>query len=212
LVRRLDCQSATSWRYARSACSASSRSRRRTSLREYAAALPFWPRREGRPAHSSSARSFLVGQRWAREHVVLVALDHRPAQHRELAGGRDHGDLHPAAGPHAFKEGAQRTRGLDRHPSGLDQHPARVGATLLGDPPVAGGLAARLLDARVDPEIGHQLLGPPEPAKVPDRCHDRQRDGGVDAGNGHQPLDFRASETRPSSASMIRSSWPWKSS
>src|SRR5579875_1310274 len=53
------CQSATSWRYACSPCSAISRSSRRTSLSEYAAALPFWPRRDGIPARSSSARSFL---------------------------------------------------------------------------------------------------------------------------------------------------------
>jgi hypothetical protein len=37
----LACQSATSWRYASSPCSAISRSSRRTSLSEYAAALPF---------------------------------------------------------------------------------------------------------------------------------------------------------------------------
>src|SRR5579875_2200375 len=53
------CQSATSWRYACSPCSAISRSSRRTALSEYAAALPFWPRRDGIPARSSSARSFL---------------------------------------------------------------------------------------------------------------------------------------------------------
>ena len=36
----LACQSETSWRYERSACWASSRSRRRTSLRLYAAEVP----------------------------------------------------------------------------------------------------------------------------------------------------------------------------
>jgi hypothetical protein len=78
----------------------------------------------------------LGGQRRALEGVVLALDDHVPAQHRQLAGRRDDGDLHAAAGADALEEGAQRSRRLCRHPGGLDQHAAGVGVSLLGDPAV----------------------------------------------------------------------------
>ena len=80
----LACQSATSWRYARSACSASSRSRRRTSLRLYAAAVPLLAAAGWHAGAELERAQLLLGQRRAGERVVLAALDHRPAQHASL--------------------------------------------------------------------------------------------------------------------------------
>src|SRR6202035_4871822 len=76
----------------------------------------------------------LARQRWARERVVLTALDHRPAKHRELASSRDHGDLHTAAGTDPLIERTQRAWGLRRCPGGLHEHPAGMCPALLGDP------------------------------------------------------------------------------
>jgi hypothetical protein len=64
----------------------------------------------------------------------------------------------------------------------------------IGDPPVAGRLPAGLADPRVEPEVGHQPFGSAEPGEVTDRRHDRQRDRGVHAGDGHQPQHFRPGE------------------
>ena len=58
---------------------------------------------------------------------------------------------------------------------------------LLGDLAVAGRQAAGLLDPWVQPEIADQLLRTTEAAKVADRGDQRQRDGRVHAGDGHQP-------------------------
>ena len=79
----------------------------------------------------------LLGQRWTAERVVFALDDQMPAEHRELAGGRNDRDLHPTAGADPLIERAQWSRRLDRNPRRLDEHPARVRATLLGDPPVA---------------------------------------------------------------------------
>jgi hypothetical protein len=91
----------------------------------------------------------LVGQGWARECVVLAALEHRPAQADEFAGGRDDRDLHPASGADPFKERAQWPWGAGCGERRFDEHPARVRAALLGDPPVAGWLLAGLPHPRV---------------------------------------------------------------
>ena len=51
-------------------------------------------------------------------------------------------------------QGAWRARRL---PARLDQQAADLACALLADAPVLGRLAARLTDARVQPEIGDQL-------------------------------------------------------
>jgi hypothetical protein len=79
----------------------------------------------------------------------------------------------------------------------IDEHPARVRAPVLGDPPVVGRLAAGLLDARVQPEIGDQLLGGAEPPELTDGRDQRERDRRVDAGDRHQPADLGALERDP---------------
>ena len=111
-------------------------------------------------------------------------------------------------------ERAQRARGLDRDPGGLDEHPARVRAALLGDPSVRRGLVAGLLDARVQAEVADELVRRAEAGEVADGGGDRHRDGrrrrrgsSSAAWSSSQP-----SATRASSASISRSSWPWKSS
>jgi hypothetical protein len=111
-----------------------------------------------------------------------------PAQAREFAGGRDDRDLHAAAGAHALEERAQRPRDPGRAPGGLHEHPTRVRATLLGDPPMRGGLISGLADSWVQAQIADQLPRTAEPPEVADRRHDRQRDSRIDAGNRHQAL------------------------
>jgi len=80
-----------------------------------------------------------------------------PAQHRELAGGRDDRDLHPAPRADAFIERAQgtwvSTAAYAASTSRLDEHPAGMRATVSGDSPVAGGLPAGLTHPRVEPEV-----------------------------------------------------------
>jgi hypothetical protein len=63
-----------------------------------------------------------------------------PAEHGELAGGGDDRDLQSAAGADALVEGAQRTGDACGGEGGLDQHSARLGAALLGDPSMCGGM------------------------------------------------------------------------
>jgi hypothetical protein len=139
----------------------------------------------------------LGGQRGAGEGVVLAAGDHLPAQHRQLARGGHHGDLHAAPRAHALIERAQRSWGLDRDPGGLDEHPARVRAALPGDAAMAGGLASGLLEARVQPEIADELVRRGEALEVADGGGDRHRHGDVDAGDRHQPLGVLTSHGDP---------------
>ena len=94
-------------------------------------------------------------------------------------------------------ERAQRTGDLGRSERSLDQHPSRVRSSVLRDPPVRCGLAARLSHARVQAEIGDELLGRSEPVEDSDCCDERERDGRVDARDRHQPLDLGALERAP---------------
>ena len=144
------------------------------------------------PGAELERAELLLGQRRPAEGVVLVLDDQMPAEHGELAGGRDDRDLHPAARADSLIEGAQRPGGADGDPGRFDEHPAGVRAAVLGDPPVPRRLTARLPDPRVQPEIRHQPAGGREPVKVADGRHDRQRHGGVDPGDRHQPLDLPA--------------------
>jgi hypothetical protein len=54
----------------------------------------------------------------------------------------------------ALRRTRAAARGLDGDPGGPDEHCARP---LLRDPPMRGGLIARLLDPRVQTEVAHQL-------------------------------------------------------
>lgn len=94
----------------------------------------------------------------------------------------------------ALIERAQWARGLDRDPGGLDEHAAGVGAALLGDPAVRGGLIAGLLDAWIEAHIAHQLVGRGESREVADGGGDRHRDVDVDAGDRHQPPGVLAAQ------------------
>ena len=68
---------------------------------------------------------------------------------------------------------------------------------VLGDPPVTCRRAAGLPNPRVQPQIAHKSAGGREPVRVADGRDDRQRHGGVDAGNRHQPLDLPALQRDP---------------
>jgi len=149
----LACQSATSWRYARSAVLGELALAAPDLLERVRGGLAFLAATGGHPGAQLERPELLVGQQWARERIVLAALERRPAQHRQLASGRDHSDLHPATRADPLIKRAQWPRCLDRYPSGLDEHPAGVRTALLGDPPVTGRLPAGLLDPRVQPEI-----------------------------------------------------------
>ncbi len=140
------------------------------------------------------ATQLLGGQRRPRERVVLAVGDKVPAEAGELACSRDDSDLHPAARADSLIERAQRAWCLGRRPCGLDEHPARVRATLFGDPPVRRGLSAGLAHPGVEPEVADELLGRAEATEVADRGDDRERDGRVDTGDRHQPLDLSAGQ------------------
>jgi hypothetical protein len=75
----------------------------------------------------------------------------------------------------------------DRAPGGLDQRPPRGGRPALADPPGAGGLRARLADARV----GDQPPRAGERADVTYRRQERRGRDQVHAGHGHQPPGLR---------------------
>jgi hypothetical protein len=64
----------------------------------------------------------------------------------------------------------------------------------LGDPAVAGRLAAGLAHPRVEPDVADEPVRCPEAGEVTDCRHDGQRDTGVDTGNGHQPQYFGPAE------------------
>ena len=53
-------------------------------------------------------------------------------------------------------------------PGGLDQHGPGMGPTLLGDAAVLGPPLAGLMDARVQAEIGDELVRALEPRDWPD--------------------------------------------
>ena len=83
-------------------------------MREYVGGGAFLAAAGGQAGAEFQRPEFLIGQRLARERVVLAAFDHRPAQAHQLAGGRDDRDLGAATGADTLKERAQRPRGLAR--------------------------------------------------------------------------------------------------
>ena len=120
LAGALACQSATSWRYDRSACSASSRSRRRTSLRLYPADFPLRPRCDGIPARSSSLRSFFrsaTGERTrSPDRARSSSSTGTPA-----CGRSRRPRSHPTTRADTLEERAQRPRCLDCDPRGVER-------------------------------------------------------------------------------------------
>jgi len=110
-------------------------------------------------------------------------------QYRELAGNGDGGNLMTPPRPNPYEKGVQRPGRLGRRPGGLDQHGAGMAAADLADAAVVGGTEPRLMHARVQAEIAHQLLRAGEAADIADRRH---KPGGyreIDAGDRDQPLD-----------------------
>ena len=69
-----------------------------------------------------------------------------------------------------------------------------MGAALLGDRPVPRPTVAGLVHARVQAEIGDQLVGAGEALDGADRREQARGDHHVDAGNGHEPLGVRMAE------------------
>ena len=112
-----------------------------------------------------------------------------PAQHRELAGNGDGGDLMTPPRPDAHEEGVQRPGRLGRRPGGLDQHGAGMAAADLADAAVLGSAEPRLAHPRVQAEIAHQLLRAGEAADVADRRHEPGGYREIDAGDRDQALD-----------------------
>src|SRR5690242_19358337 len=56
-------------------------------------------------------------QRWPGPHVAFAFAQQMPDEHRELAGGRDSGDMLTAAGADPQEERTQRTRRSRCRPS-----------------------------------------------------------------------------------------------
>ena len=117
---------------------------------------------------------------------MVSICQHKTASLRATATAAD---LVAAAGADADEEGVQWPRGLRRRPGGLHQHRPGVAAPDLADPPVMGGAETRLTHARIETEVAHQLLGVLEAVDVADRRHEPRRDGEIDAGDRHRPLD-----------------------
>jgi len=84
--------------------------------------------------------------------VVGLLGQEMPDEDRQLACGRDRGDLMAASGPDAQEEGVQGTGCLGRRPSGLDQQRPRVRPADLADPAMLGQAEPGLPDPRVSPK------------------------------------------------------------
>ena len=117
-----------------------------------------------------------------------------PDDDGQFARDRDGRDVGAASPCDALVEGPQRSGSADRLPRRFDQHGPGMGAALLGDPPVPRPAVAGLMHARVQAEIGDQLVGAGEALDRADRRHQADRDHHVDARNGHEPLDVRVGE------------------
>jgi len=130
----------------------------------------------------------------AGEAVVLAVGDQVPAEHGHLARGRDGGDLEAAAFLDASVERAQRPCGASGAEGRFDEHAAGLGRAGLGDPAVCRRAVAGLADAGVEAEVGDESVGTVEPVEVADCGEDRDRDGDIDPGHGHQSRDDRVVE------------------
>src|SRR5436190_18338772 len=104
-----------------------------------------------------------------------------------FARDRDGGDVAAAAGGDPLVEGAQRAGCAGGVPGRFDEHVPGLARPLLADSAVSGGLAARLVDARVEAEVADQLPRTWEAADVADRGEQRGGGDEVDARQGEQP-------------------------
>jgi hypothetical protein len=107
--------------------------------------------------------------------VVLVLGQQVPGEHGELARGRAQRDLRAAPRREPGVKRPQRTGGADRRVRGVDEQATRVRLAGARDVPVAGGLLARLADARAQAEVADQMARAGEAGNVTDHRHQRQR-------------------------------------
>jgi hypothetical protein len=128
-------------------------------------------------------------QRRLGPRIAFALAQQMPDDHRELAGGRDSGDMLTAAGAYSKEERTQRTRRSRRRPSRLDEHAARMPTALLGDPAVIRGPRTRLAHTRVEAKVAHQLLRLLEASHVTDCGHDGERHHHVDPRDCRQAFD-----------------------
>ena len=73
-------------------------------------------------------------QRRSGPRIAFAFAQQMPDDHRELAGGRDGGDMLTTAGAYSQEERAQWTWRPGRRPCRLDEHAARMSSSLLRDP------------------------------------------------------------------------------
>ncbi len=146
----------------------------------------------GGPAGRSAVRDRAASWRAA---PVAPRRSSRPAgagaeDDRELARDGDCGDMVAAStSDPASKKDRDRVPGSTHGlPGGLCQHGARVRPTLLGDPPVPGHPLAGLMHARVQAEIGNQLVRAGEAVDGADRRQQPDGDHNVDARDGPKSL------------------------
>src|SRR5689334_8169842 len=106
-----------------------------------------------------------------------------PDDDRELARDGNRSDVVAATAGDALVERSQGSGTTHRLPRGLDQHAARMRAALFGNPSVSWATLARLVHARVQPEIGDQLVGRGEAVDRADRGQYAEGDHHVDSGD-----------------------------
>jgi hypothetical protein len=79
-------------------------------------------------------------------------------------------------------------------PGSFDHHSTGMSTADLGNATVASRSQPRLTNARVEPEVAHQLLRRWESANITDRCDETDCYGDVDAGNRQQTTYLRIVE------------------
>src|SRR5712692_4355292 len=102
-------------------------------------ALPWF-----RPGPQLEPPELLGSEGWTGVGVVLLPTKQVPAEHDELSGDGDRGDVRSSASPDALREGPERTGGSRRRPGRLHEHMACSGGPLLGDRAMPGRRGTRL--------------------------------------------------------------------
>jgi hypothetical protein len=98
--------------------------------------------------------------------VVPSLVDQVPAQHGELAAGRDDGDLHAAAGLYLLVERPQRPAPRSTSTRLVSTSiPRACDGPALVDAHVTGWLPSGLANPRVEPELGE--MSAPTPTMTP---------------------------------------------
>src|SRR6185312_9094089 len=113
--------------------------------------------------------------------IRLTFGEQMPGQDGELAGDGDPGDVYPLFASDALELMTQWSWVPAGMMGCLDQQPAHVAITLLGDLAVVGALGA-LMHARDEAEVTGELQRAFEPSDIADRCHHRLGDYGPNAG------------------------------